>query len=121
MQRQRAARRHPARTAAGRGAGRAAAAPSSAPGRRRRPLEIHRRLRRRLLHDARRSLADGGRRHGRAGGRLPGAFFTSRKWTFEHGNLIVRNHKAEPLAQLSYAGGHFEGHETGGAAVTLSR
>jgi hypothetical protein len=54
-------------------------------------------------------------------GGCPGAFFTSRKWTFEHGELIVRNHKAEPLAQLSYAGGHFEGHETGGAAVTLSR
>lgn len=54
-------------------------------------------------------------------GGCPGAFFTSRKWTFEHGDLIVRNHKAEPLAQLSYAGGHFEGHETGGAAVTLSR
>ncbi len=54
-------------------------------------------------------------------GGCPSAFFTSRKWTFEHGNLIVRNHKAEALAQLSYAGGHFEGHETGGAAVTLSR
>lgn len=54
-------------------------------------------------------------------GGCPGAFFTSRKWTFERGDLILRNHKAEALAQLSYAGGHFEGHETGGAAVTLSR
>jgi hypothetical protein len=55
-----------------------------------------------------------------AGG-CPGSFFTSRKWTFEHGNLIMRDHKGEPLAQLSFAGGHFEGHETAGAAVSLSR
>jgi len=51
----------------------------------------------------------------------PGNFFTSRKWTFEHGVLIIRNHKDEPLAQLTFSGGRFEGHETGGAALTLSR
>ncbi len=54
-------------------------------------------------------------------GGCPGNFFTSRKWTFEHGVLIMRNHKDEPLAQLSFSGGRFEGHETGGAALTLSR
>lgn len=54
-------------------------------------------------------------------GGCPGNFYTSRKWTFEHDALIIRNHKGEPLAQLSFAGGHFEGHETGGAALTLSR
>ena len=54
-------------------------------------------------------------------GGCPGNFFTSRKWTFEHGMLIMRNHKNEPLAQLSFSGGRFEGHETGGTAVTLSR
>ncbi len=54
-------------------------------------------------------------------GGCPGNFFTSRKWTFEHGMLIMRNHKDEPLAQLSFSSGRFEGHETGGAAVTLSR
>lgn len=54
-------------------------------------------------------------------GGCPGAFFTSRKWTFEHGVLFVRNHKGEPLAQLSFADGRFEGHDTGGAAVSLTR
>lgn len=54
-------------------------------------------------------------------GGCPGNFFTSRKWTFEHGVLTMRNHKDEPLAQLSFSGGRFEGHETGGAALTLSR
>src|SRR5580704_7207742 len=54
-------------------------------------------------------------------GGCPGNFFTSRKWTFEHGALIMRNHKDEPLAQLSFSGGRFEGHETGGAALSLSR
>jgi hypothetical protein len=54
-------------------------------------------------------------------GGCPGNFFTSRKWTFEHGVLIMRNHKDEPLAQLSFSGGRFEGHETGGAALSLSR
>ena len=58
-------------------------------------------------------------------GGCPGSFFTSRKWLFEHGTLIMRNHKGEPLARLSFAGGHFEGQETGGAAsgasVSLSR
>ncbi|MGO9697676.1 MAG: AprI/Inh family metalloprotease inhibitor [Xanthobacteraceae bacterium] len=54
-------------------------------------------------------------------GGCPGNFFTSRKWTFEHGVLIMRNHKDEPLAQLSFSGGRFEGHEAGGAKLTLSR
>ena len=54
-------------------------------------------------------------------GGCPGNFFTSRKWTFERDALIIRNHKGEPLAQLSFAAGHFEGRETNGAAVMLSR
>jgi hypothetical protein len=54
-------------------------------------------------------------------GGCPGSFFTSRKWTFEHGVLFVRNHKSEPLAQLSFADGRFEGHDTSGAAVSLTR
>jgi protease inhibitor Inh len=55
-----------------------------------------------------------------AGG-CPGSFFTSRQWTFEHGTLIIRDHKGEPLAQLSFATDHFEGQATNGAALTLSR
>jgi hypothetical protein len=54
-------------------------------------------------------------------GGCPGSFFTSRKWTFEQGNLIVRNHKGEPLAQLAFTGGHFEGKDNGGGSLTLSR
>ena len=54
-------------------------------------------------------------------GGCPGNFFTSRKWIFEHGALIIRDHKSEVLAELSLAGGRFEGHQTGGGALSLSR
>jgi hypothetical protein len=54
-------------------------------------------------------------------GGCPGNFFTSRKWTFEHGAMIIRDHKSEVLAELSLAGGRFEGHQTGGGAISLSR
>ena len=53
-------------------------------------------------------------------GGCPGKFFTSRKWTFEHGMLIIRDHKGEPLAQLSFTDGHFEGHEAN-IALSLTR
>jgi len=55
-----------------------------------------------------------------AGG-CPGNFFTSRKWTFEHDRLIIRNHKGEVLAELSFADGRFEGQATNGAGVSLTR
>jgi hypothetical protein len=54
-------------------------------------------------------------------GGCPGNFFTSRKWTFEHDMLIIRDHKGQPLAQLSFTGGHFEGPDSGGGALVLSR
>jgi hypothetical protein len=54
-------------------------------------------------------------------GGCPGNFFTSRKWTFEHGALIIRDHKSDVLAELSFAGGRFDGHQTGGGALSLSR
>jgi hypothetical protein len=54
-------------------------------------------------------------------GGCPGNFFTSRKWTFEQDNLVIRNHKGEPLAQLAFTGGHFEGKDTGGGSLSLSR
>lgn len=53
-------------------------------------------------------------------GGCPGNFFTSRKWTFEHGMLIIRDFKNQPLAQLSYSGDHFEGEDANGK-LTLSR
>jgi hypothetical protein len=55
-----------------------------------------------------------------AGG-CPGNFFTSRKWTFEHDRLIIRNHKGEVLVELSFADGRFEGQATNGAGVSLTR
>jgi hypothetical protein len=54
-------------------------------------------------------------------GGCPGNFFTSRKWTFEHDLLMIRDHKGEPLARLSFSSGRFEGHEPGGAVLSLSR
>jgi hypothetical protein len=53
-------------------------------------------------------------------GGCPGNFFTSRKWTFERGMLIIRDFKNQPLAQLSYSVDHFEGQEASGK-LTLSR
>jgi hypothetical protein len=55
-----------------------------------------------------------------AGG-CPANFFTSRKWTFERGRLIIRDHKGEPLAELSFEAGHFQGNATGGGSVGLAR
>jgi Protease inhibitor Inh len=54
-------------------------------------------------------------------GGCPGNFFTSRKWTFEHGMLIIHDFKGRQLAQLSYLGGHFEGQDKSGGALTLSK
>ncbi len=54
-------------------------------------------------------------------GGCPDNFFTSRKWTFEHGSLVMRSYKGEPLARLTFVGGHFEGRETNGTALTLAR
>ncbi len=55
-------------------------------------------------------------------GGCPGNFFTSRKWSFEGGALILRNHNNEPLGQLTMAApGRFEGQATGGQPVSLAR
>ena len=54
-----------------------------------------------------------------AGG-CPGSFFTSRKWSYEHDRLVIRNHKGEVLVELSFANGHFEGQGSNGA-VSLTR
>lgn len=54
-------------------------------------------------------------------GGCPAKFFTSRKWTYEATGLAIRDHNAEPLAQLTFAAGHFEGQAVDGAAITLTR
>jgi hypothetical protein len=55
------------------------------------------------------------------GGGCPGSFFLSRKWTFENGLLHIHDFKGKPLAQMSYVGGHFEGQDASGSALTLSK
>lgn len=55
-----------------------------------------------------------------AGG-CPGNFFTSRKWSFEHDKLILRDHKGTALVELSFADGRFQGQGASGAAITLAR
>jgi hypothetical protein len=55
-----------------------------------------------------------------AGG-CPGNFFTSRKWTYERSTLVIRDHKGEALAELSFADGRFQGQANGGGPITLAR
>jgi Protease inhibitor Inh len=55
------------------------------------------------------------------GGGCPGSFFMSRKWVFENSMLVIHDFKGKTLAQLSYVGGHFEGHDHSGSALTLSK
>jgi hypothetical protein len=54
-------------------------------------------------------------------GGCPGKFFTSRKWAYEQGSLIIRDHTGRPLAQLSDADGRFDGKASSGELVTLMR
>ncbi len=54
-------------------------------------------------------------------GGCPGNFFTSRQWTFEAGMLIIRDFRNQPLAQLSYSGGDFQGQDAKLGALTLSK
>jgi hypothetical protein len=54
-------------------------------------------------------------------GGCPGNFFTSRHWTLEQSGLVINDHNNEPLAQLHFVGGHFEGKATSGLSVTLAR
>jgi protease inhibitor Inh len=54
-------------------------------------------------------------------GGCPGDFFTSRHWRLQHDDLLISNHNDEPLAQLRFVGGRFEGKSTGGMQVTLAR
>ena len=55
-------------------------------------------------------------------GGCPGSFYTSRKWGFEQGSLVIRDHNGQPLAQFAREGpGRFEGKATNGQPVTLTR
>lgn len=55
-------------------------------------------------------------------GGCPGNFYTSRKWTFEQGALIIRDHNGQPLGQFAHASpGRFDGKATSGQPLTLGR
>jgi hypothetical protein len=54
-------------------------------------------------------------------GGCPGNFYTSRKWVYDQSGLSIRNHRGEPLAQLTMAGGRFDGQSVAGEPVTLGR
>ena len=55
-------------------------------------------------------------------GGCPGNFFTSRKWTFQDGTLLIRDHTGAQLAQLALvAPSRFEGKAANGAPITLAR
>jgi len=56
-----------------------------------------------------------------AGG-CPYDFFTSRKWSYTTAGLVIRDHNAQMLAQLSPAGAdRFEGRTSAGQNISLSR
>jgi protease inhibitor Inh len=54
-------------------------------------------------------------------GGCPGRFYMSRKWTVEGGNVVMRDHTGQPLAQLSYDGTTYQGKATSGDPVALMR
>jgi hypothetical protein len=56
-----------------------------------------------------------------AGG-CPFNFFTSRKWSYNTAGLVIRDHNAQVLAQLTPAGpSRFEGKTGSGQDIALSR
>jgi Protease inhibitor Inh len=55
-------------------------------------------------------------------GACPGNFFTSRRWVFDQGALVIRNHRGEALVQPALAApGRFEGQARTGEQVSLAR
>jgi hypothetical protein len=54
-------------------------------------------------------------------GGCPGNFFTSRRWSFEQGALVIRDHNGDPLGQLKLAGSRYEGTAASGQQITLTR
>jgi hypothetical protein len=54
-------------------------------------------------------------------GGCPGKFFMSRHWQLAQGLLTINDYENQPLAQLKFAGGQFQGQSTAGTPVTLRR
>ena len=53
-------------------------------------------------------------------GGCPGNLFMSRHWTLAQGALTISDDENQPLAQLAFANGRFEGQSTSGTPVTLT-
>jgi hypothetical protein len=54
-------------------------------------------------------------------GGCPENFFMSRYRQLAQGLLTINDHENQPLAQLKFAGGQFQGQSTAGVPVTLRR
>src|SRR5262249_6195893 len=54
-------------------------------------------------------------------GGCPDIFSPSRHWTTQGNELTILDHNSEPLAQLRFADGQFQGKATGGMVLTLAR
>jgi Protease inhibitor Inh len=53
-------------------------------------------------------------------GGCPGELFKSRRWQLAQGLLTINDRENQPLAQLKFAAGQFEGQSTDGIPVRLS-
>ncbi len=54
-------------------------------------------------------------------GGCPEKFFMSKIWALDRNTLTIKDEDGEPLAQLTFAIGRFDGQSSGGTPVTLSR
>ena len=55
-------------------------------------------------------------------GGCPGDFYTARRWTFEGGSLVIRDHNSTPLGNLRMASPNsFQGQSSAGQQLTLTR
>jgi hypothetical protein len=54
-------------------------------------------------------------------GGCPAGFYKSRRWALDQSALTITDDDGEPLAQLNFAAGKFDGRSTGGTALTLAR
>jgi hypothetical protein len=55
-------------------------------------------------------------------GGCPESFFTSRRWLFDQGALVIRDHTGKPLIQLrQQPAGRFEGKTDKGELIWLER
>jgi hypothetical protein len=54
-------------------------------------------------------------------GGCPEKFYLSRTWALDQGTLTIKDDEGEPLAQLTFANGRFDGTSNAGTPLTLTR